>query len=229
MKSKKIILLTFALMLAVVFTFTACGGDKKEDAPKDDADKKTEETEGAEKDGEENKDSDKAEEDDSKENASDGNESKENSENIGAFETKNLQGETVSNETLKDSKLTMINMFSVGWGACVVEMPDIAEVSAEMKEKSVNVIGLCLDNNADMSIREDAKKTLEEIFEKEGKSFEIITPDDNLLNNVVINVLAIPHTIFVDKDGNIVGDAVTGAKTKDEWVKIIDDRLKLVD
>ena len=45
------------------------------------------------------------------------------------------------------------------------------------------------------------------------------------MNGFLKNVQVVPYTIFVDKDGNQVGNPYFGSRSKKDWQKIMDDLL----
>ena len=50
----------------------------------------------------------------------------------------------------------------------------------------------------------------------------------DLYDNFLHLVQAVPTTVFVDKEGIRVGDVIMGAKTKDGWIEEIEKRLEMI-
>lgn len=144
---------------------------------------------------------------------------------IGDFEAESLSHGTITPEIFSDYDLTMVNVFATWCSPCLHEIPFLAEIDKEMAEQSVNVIGIVMDVNERGSINEKTKQKALAIAEKSGAEYEILIPDSILLEGHLHGITAIPETFFVDKNGNIVGNYYVGARSKKEWVKIIETEL----
>ena len=139
------------------------------------------------------------------------------------FKTKTLEGTKIDSSIFKDSKITMINIWATYCGPCIEEMPDIQKLYEEVKGEKINVIGLVSDT-PDTDNEELAKK----ILEKKGAKFTNIIPDESIKNNILKDVSGVPTTLFVDSEGNIVGEFIVGGHSKEEYKKEIQDRLKSI-
>ena len=56
----------------------------------------------------------------------------------------------------------------------------------------------------------------------------VIPKDANMQYRILKNAQVVPTTIFLDKDGNQVGDTYPGAKSKKQWTAVIDEMLEKV-
>ena len=139
------------------------------------------------------------------------------------FKTKTLEGAKIDSSIFKDSKLTMINIWATSCGPCIEEMPDIQKLYEEVKGEKINVIGLVSDT-PDADNEELAKQ----ILQKKGAKFTNIIPDESIKNNILKNIPGTPTTLFVDSEGNIVGEFITGSHSKEEYKKEIEARLKSI-
>lgn len=143
------------------------------------------------------------------------------------FEAVNLDGEVVNQDIFADYDLTMINIWGTFCGPCIREMPDLGEIHSEYKDKNFQVVGIVTDVlNNDGSLSEEQLTTAREIVEKTGANYMHLLPSYDLTMAKLKDVAAIPETIFVDKDGNLVGESYMGAKSKEDWLKIIDGLLE---
>ena len=84
-------------------------------------------------------------------------------------------------------------------------MPDLGEISRSMPDNQ-QMIGLVID----VTDETDPNFALaKKILEKADADFtQIITNAD--LSEFLMDVTAVPTTIFVDSEGNLLGDAVVG-------------------
>ncbi len=124
-----------------------------------------------------------------------------------AFQTVDVAGNTVTQDIFKGKKITVVNIWGTFCPPCIGEMPELGKWAREMPQ-DVQIIGLVCDASgpSDKEITAAAVKILNDA----NVSFVNILPDDKLLKYLE-GVDAVPTTIFVDADGNIIGEKVVGA------------------
>lgn len=146
----------------------------------------------------------------------------ENAENVGKFETQDVQGETYTEAVFQDKELTMVNVFTTWCGPCISEIPDLEKLHQEMAEEGIGVVGVVLD-----SVDEKGEKSEEGIekakilAEKTGATYPFLIPDKTNMNGRLSGINTIPETFFVDKDGNIVGETFSGSRSLEDWREIV--------
>ena len=141
---------------------------------------------------------------------------------MGEFSAAELGGEILDQSILKDKKLTMVNIWATYCGPCIREMPDIAELDREYEQSGFQVIGII----ADVSSPEDANaETAHTILNNCGCDYLNLLPDQSLAS-LLNGVSAVPTTVFVDENGNQVGETYIGSRSKSDWADIIDTLLK---
>lgn len=140
---------------------------------------------------------------------------------FGEFQTKTLDGEDVDQELFGKSDLTMVNIWGTFCGPCIREMPDLGELSREYADKGFQMVGII----SDVSQPED--ETALEIVESTKADYThlVIPKDANMQYRILKNAQVVPTTIFLDKNGNQIGDTYPGAKSKKQWTAIIDEML----
>ncbi len=146
--------------------------------------------------------------------------------NIGKFETMDLQKNKVTQDVFKENDLTMVNLFSSTCNPCMEELPHLAELSNEYKDKKVGVLGVNIDMDSKGNPDENSRKAVSQVLSKSKSNMKVIFWDENLMQTLLQKTDALPYTFFVDKDGNIVGEEYLGDKSKEEWSKVIDKELK---
>ncbi|MBZ9633453.1 TlpA family protein disulfide reductase [Clostridium sp. FP1] len=139
------------------------------------------------------------------------------------FKTKTLDGKEIDSSIFKGSKLTMINIWATYCGPCIQEMPDLQKLYEEVKGEKINVIGLVSDTPD-----EDNEELAKKILEKKGAKFTNIIPDESIKSNILKDVSGVPTTLFVDSEGNIVGDFIVGSHSKEDYKNEIQARLKSI-
>ena len=120
----------------------------------------------------------------------------------------------------------MVNIWGTFCPPCIKEMPDLAKLNEANKSKGVEVVGIPIDIVDRMgNILPKPKADGEEIIAKTGANYTHVVPSKDMMNGLLRNIQAVPATIFVDKDGKIIGQVYLGARSQKDWQKIIDDLL----
>ena len=147
-----------------------------------------------------------------------------------AFDTSDLDGNKVTEALFTSNKLTMINVWGTFCPPCIREMPDLGKLSADYKDKGVQIVGMVIDaldryGRVDGKIKEDARK----IIDKTKADYLHVVPTVAMFSGLLKDVQAVPTTIFVDSDGHQTGEAYLGSRSYKEWKKIIDSILEVAD
>ena len=120
----------------------------------------------------------------------------------------------------------MVNIWATFCGPCIREMPELGEIAKEYKEKGVQIIGIVTDvQNQNGSISNKQIETANQIIQKTGADYPHLLPSNDLYRAQLNQVDSVPTTIFVDKEGKTVGESYVGARSKEQWLKIIDELL----
>lgn len=136
------------------------------------------------------------------------------------FITKDLKGNTVTENIFAEKDLTVVNIWGTFCNPCIEEMPELGEWAKVMPE-NVQLIGIISDiANENDSIHYDLAV---EIMEKAKADFtQLIVNED--FENIMYWITGVPTTLFVDKNGNIVGKPIIGADV-DGYKKFVEDYL----
>ncbi len=143
------------------------------------------------------------------------------------FTTTDIDGNKVDASVLKGKKLTMVNIWATFCGPCINEMPDLGKISEEYADKGFQIIGIPVDvvdyyGNIDESQVELAK----EIIDETGAAYLHILPSVSLNQAKLNQVTSVPETIFVDENGNQVGESYIGSRSMAQWKEIIDGLME---
>ncbi|RKJ40927.1 TlpA family protein disulfide reductase [Acutalibacter sp. 1XD8-33] len=124
---------------------------------------------------------------------------------LNSFSTNTLDGGTFTQEDIKAKDVTVINFWGTFCGPCRAEMPDLAAYAKALPE-NVQLVTVCVDS---IGNTESAKEILQEAgFEGVTLLVEKTSSEDFLA--LCASVQAVPTTIFMDRKGNIMGDALIG-------------------
>lgn len=137
-----------------------------------------------------------------------------------SFSTVDLEGNTVTESIFAQKDLTVLNIWGTFCNPCVGEMPELGEWSKEMPD-NVQMVGLIIDINGEEDT--EHRDLAVDITSNAGTEFtQMIVNQD--FAPILKDVLGVPTTMFIDKDGNIVGDSILGADV-DGYKKFVEDYL----
>lgn len=125
-------------------------------------------------------------------------------ESMKSFTAATLDGGRFSDEDIRDKDLTVINFWGTFCVPCIAEMPDLAEFSKALPD-NVRLITVCVDAYGN----EEAAKT---ILQQSGYEGITLVGGDGDFASLLYTIQLIPTTIFVDSDGNLVGEAIEGGQ-----------------
>ncbi|SHH39199.1 hypothetical protein SAMN02744040_01808 [Tepidibacter thalassicus DSM 15285] len=89
----------------------------------------------------------------------------------------------------------------------------------EMKEQGVNVIGIVADGI-------DNEIGVLNILRKTDVTFENIIPNEEFINDFLNKISAVPTSLLVNSDGEIIAKPIVGSRDKEEYKGIIEEALK---
>ncbi len=131
----------------------------------------------------------------------------ENANRFGEFSAQTLTGETISSDVFAEYDLTMVNLWGTFCKPCIDEMDELAELYKGLSD-NLNMITICYDGDTQ---RELAMQILEE----KGATFDTVVADDTVRSTILSSYMVFPTTVFVDRNGNIVGDLMLGGPSRD--------------
>ncbi len=145
------------------------------------------------------------------------------------FKTTDLDGNEVTQEIFSNADLTMINIWATYCNPCLGEMPDLGVLAEEYADQGVQIIGILMDvYDQNWNVVQSQVDLAKEIIQETGADYLHLMPSTDLIYAKLRYVQAVPETIFVDKEGNLVGEPHLGARTKDQWSEEIQKRLEMV-
>lgn len=132
-----------------------------------------------------------------------------------------LDGNVIkSEEFYKEKPLTLVNVWGTFCGPCKEEMPDLAKLYDEYKDK-MNFLGVVVDTNVSMDTNVGEAQ---QIIKDSGVNYKNIMPNPTT-EDTLVNITAMPTTFFVNGDGKVLGGFV-GKADKDSLKATIDKILE---
>lgn len=146
--------------------------------------------------------------------------------NVGTFTVEDINGTSYTETIFQDYELTLVNAFTTWCSPCVREIPDLEQLSQDMAEQGVGVVGIALDvADGQGGANADALEKAKLLAEQTGAAYPFLIPDATWLNGLVENIMSVPTTFFVDKEGNVVGSTYVGSRSLEDWTKIVEEEL----
>ena len=127
------------------------------------------------------------------------------------FETTTLSGERADESLLAGHKLTMINFFEPWCPPCVAELPELEKLYETYAPDGFQILGVF-----------STEEGLEAVLAEAGVGYPVLryVPEFDRFQTGYV-----PTTIFLDEQGNIVGETVIGSNSYAGWEAIVKDLM----
>ncbi len=137
-----------------------------------------------------------------------------------SFTAVTLDGGEYTADDFSEADVTVINIWSTTCDPCIREMPEIAEYEKTLPD-NVKLITWCLDGAYDSEYTKELLSSL-------GYEGITLIGGDGDLEKMYFDIMYTPTTLFVDSDGNIVGEALIGSPEKlaETYTELINKTLK---
>lgn len=122
--------------------------------------------------------------------------------NFPEFQLKMLDEEEVTEALFAEYELTLVNIWGTTCTPCISEMPELEKLQATYEEKGLKVVGIVIDGNY---------LAAKEITDALLVTYDHIIPDEAFAKGYLSKFQFIPTTLFVDKNGVILGEPMVGA------------------
>jgi len=130
-----------------------------------------------------------------------------------SFVLKNLNDEEVTEALFTEHDLTLVNIWGTTCAPCVREMPELEKLQENYADKGLKVVGIVADGNH-LAASEITKAIL--------VTYEHLIPTEEFVKDYLNQFQFVPTTLFIDKQGHILGEPMVGAfdyETFEEKVK----------
>lgn len=146
---------------------------------------------------------------------------------LASFRAVDINGVLRDESLFKGHKVTMINIWATFCGPCIDEMPDLGQLSADYKDKGLQIVGIVSDVMPQKSGSFDAHQLLSVrlLTQQLQADYIHLLPSSDLYKAVLGSTSVVPTTYFVDENGKVIGDPVLGSKSREAWSKVFDTVL----
>ena len=131
------------------------------------------------------------------------------------FTLTDLDGKTVSLSDYR-GKNVYLNFFATWCPPCRAEMPDIEKMYQKYKDKDFVVLAVDLGEDSD---------TVKSFIKENGYSFRVLLDSDQSVGQQYATT-AIPVSVFIDKNGNVLAKRVGALREAEmeHYIKILIDK-----
>lgn len=141
--------------------------------------------------------------------------------------TTDLSGNPIDSSTFKENKITLVNAWNIGCTPCIDELPDLAKLNEEYKEKGAAIKGLYFNFAEDIS--DDEMSQIQDVLSNANATYpQLRLTKDLYAKDSLKNIMAFPTTFVIDSNGKIL-DKLEGSKDYDGWKEVIDKYLAEVE
>ena len=119
------------------------------------------------------------------------------------FDMTDLEGNPVSSEDFfAQHEITMINIWATWCGPCISELEELQKIHTRISELDCAILGLLTDRDIDA-----AKKLIAD----HGMTYPVLLAPEHF--NSYYPFTAVPTTIFVNRQGELLGEPIVGVQT----------------
>lgn len=137
-----------------------------------------------------------------------------------SFSSQTAFGEAIDSSVFSGYDLTMINIWGTLCKPCIAEMSDLQKLYEDMADQGVNILGFVAN------YQEDRVEKAQAILTAKGVTYSNVVFDDEVSGAITAQISGFPTTIFVDSQGNVIGEQISGARSYDEYKDLIAERLE---
>lgn len=134
------------------------------------------------------------------------------------FTLKNMAGEEVTEAIFADYDLTLVNIWGTTCPPCIQEMPELEKLQNDYADKGFKVLGIVADGN---------HLAADEIIKALVVTYEHIIPDEDFYHDYLIDIQFVPTTVFVNSQGEIVGETMVGGYDYETFEETIQSLMGL--
>ncbi len=141
------------------------------------------------------------------------------------FLTLDIYGNEISQDIFAQADITMLNVWGTYCSPCINEMPGLGEINREYADKGFQITGIVIDGYSSDEEKFREQLGMARAIEEYTKAdYTHLLPVSYEMNNLYLkDIQVVPTTFFLDSKGKIIGDAIEGSRSKEDWIAIIDE------
>jgi thiol-disulfide isomerase/thioredoxin len=133
------------------------------------------------------------------------------------FKVETMQGDTLTEKMFEDHDVTVVYIWATWCGVCVSDMENMNALSERLPEGAA-FVSICSD-------AEEEPDKAQQIVDEQKIIFPVLVPNIDMILSFVSAVQYFPTTVFVNREGEIVG-ALTGKQSISAVVGVAEDIIE---
>ena len=130
------------------------------------------------------------------------------------FTTTDREGNSVDETIFAGASLTILNFWEPWCGPCVQEMPELEKLYEDYREKGLQIVGVYSTTGMEADV--------DEVLDYAGTTYPILHYADAF---DTFQTGYVPTTVFINGQGQVVGDTVIGSKSYGQWEILVQDLM----
>ena len=136
------------------------------------------------------------------------------------FTMLDLNGTAVTQDIFKEHDLTVVNIWGTFCPPCIEEMPDLGKLHRTLEsDYNATLVGIVVDVR-DQETLDLANQILKG---SEAAHLNLLIGED--VSEFLSRYEYVPTTLFIDANGQLVGEPVVGGNSYEEYLKEVKSRL----
>lgn len=131
------------------------------------------------------------------------------------FKAVDQNGNEITEADFEGKKVIMLNFWATWCGPCVGELPELEQLYQTYGDDGFLLIGVLIEGTVS-----DAKS----LIENNDITYPMIVADGDLVS-MMYNFQYVPTTVFVDAQGNQLGELHVGSNDFNGWSQIVSNLL----
>lgn len=140
---------------------------------------------------------------------------------IPEFSSKDLNNNPVTNEVFKNADVNIIVVWETAYPISINNLPEIEQLSKDCENLEVGLFGIVRDTP-------DQEVFANHVVKTKKLTFANIVPDEKLADGFVQYINVLPTVLFVDSEGNILGEPITGSLSAATYLEKLNEILDSV-
>lgn len=128
------------------------------------------------------------------------------------FKSKTLDGQDINQDIFKKADVTLVNIWATWCGPCRRELAELGNIARKYSKLGYQVISFIHDVSAESGNAELAR----EILKDANCDYPTII-NDSSMEEIFADLNAFPTSLFIDKDGNLIGNEYIGAMSEKDF------------
>ena len=145
------------------------------------------------------------------------------------FTAYDLDFNEIDQDLFAAADLTLLNIWGTYCPSCIRELPYFGQLAIDYAAYGLQIVGVVVDmRDPAGNYQPEQIELVKEILAHAGADYLQLMPSDDLINHLLVAISAVPTTLFLNSDGQLIGEVIVGARSQAAWTEIVNYHLNLV-